>query len=200
MSLLRTIVEWGGVVMIPLLVCSVLALAVFLERVVALRTGKVIPRRLRRMIREGGAGDVAPDDPALASPLGRVVGAALAGRSASREEAIESMQMAARQAAGRLERGLVILEIIVGIAPLLGLLGTVLGLLHVFRVMGVQGDSDILAFARGIGEALWTTVVGLMIAVPTLVVHRYLQRRVETLMLAMEELAYELVQKKYPLG
>lgn len=199
MSSMATMIAQGGVVMIPLVLCSVVALAVFLERATYLRRGRVIPKALRE-----------PSEPPLrpaadggiprriaGSPFGTILRGLAHPAGGSRAEAVERMEAAARQVASRLDRGLVILEIIVGIAPLLGLLGTVLGLVHVFEEMSLQGDAQVLAFARGIAEALWTTVAGLAIAIPALVVHRFLQRKAEMLMLEMEHLAHGYLERHF---
>ena len=200
MEILRKMMAQGGVVMVPLLVCSVVALAVFLERVTYLRRGRVIPRAFRDPAGSPlGPGRESSIPPNLArSPFGAILAGLVRVPPGTRAEVVERMEVAARQVAARLERGMVILEIIVGIAPLLGLLGTVLGLVHVFEEMSLQGDAQALAFARGIAEALWTTVAGLAIAIPALVVHRFLQRKAETLMLEMEHLAHEYLELRFP--
>ena len=200
MDILRKMIAQGGVVMIPLVLCSIVALAVFLERATYLRRGRVIPRALREPatspLRPGAETELSRK--LVRTPFGAILRGLVRPSTGSRAEVVERMEVAARQVASRLDRGLVILEIIVGIAPLLGLLGTVLGLVHVFEEMSLQGDAQILAFARGIAEALWTTVAGLGIAIPTLVVHRFLQRKAETLMLEMEHLAHEYLELRFP--
>jgi biopolymer transport protein ExbB len=199
-NILQQMISQGGVVMIPLALCSVTALAVFLERITYLRRGHVIPRSLRDpSSSDDPSADAAPWPRKIArSPFGTILGRLVRPPTGSRPEAVERMEVAARQVASRLDRGLVVLEIIVGIAPLLGLLGTVLGLVHVFEEMSLQGDAQVLTFSRGIAEALWTTVAGLAIAIPSLVVHRFLQRKAEMLMLEMEHLAHEHLERRHP--
>jgi biopolymer transport protein ExbB len=114
----------------------------------------------------------------------------------SRAEAVEAVQTRARHEVARLESGLVILEITTGIAPLLGLLGTLSGLVGIFAGIG----TDPVAVARGIAEALNTTIVGLAVAVPSLITFNYFQRRIEVMAVEMESLVTDLIVKCYPPG
>ncbi len=115
-----------------------------------------------------------------------------------RSENVEAVQTRARHEMVRLERGLIILEVIVGIAPLLGLIGAVSGLVHVFSHLGLSsGASDTRQIALGIAEALNATVFGLSIAVPTLIGFTYFSRKVEVMSIEMETLVVELINKLY---
>ena len=130
------------------------------------------------------------------SSLGRVLSTLIRHLTWSRAEAVEAVQTKARHEVARLESGLIILEITTGIAPLLGLLGTLSGLVGIFAGIG----TDPVAVARGIAEALNTTIVGLAVAVPSLITYNYFQRRIEVMAVEMESLVADLVVKCYPPG
>ena len=132
------------------------------------------------------------------SSLARITRVALQHVRGPRSENVEVVQTRARHEMVRLERGLIILEVIVGIAPLLGLIGAVSGLVHVFSNLGLSsGGSDTRQIALGIAEALNATVFGLSIAVPTLVGFTYFSRKVEVMSVEMETLVVELINKCY---
>src|SRR5881409_280396 len=192
----------GGIFMWPLLVCSIVSLTVIILRTLALREKNVLPltiesemerlapganpERLFRMVQHD------------ASSLARIVRVALAHLRWPRSENVEAVQTRARHEMVRLERGLVVLEVITGIAPLLGLIGTVSGLVHVFSHLGLSGGaSDTRQIALGIAEALNATVFGLSIAVPTLIGFTYFSRKVEVMSVEMETLVVELINKLY---
>jgi len=136
------------------------------------------------------------------SALARIVEVAIRPYHASRSETVEAVQARARREMLGLESGLFILEIIVGIAPLLGLLGAVSGLVHVFGNIGsgVMSTSDLKGIASGIGEALSTTIVGLAIAILSLIAFLSFTRRVETSAVQMESMVTDLVDKLYQNG
>ena len=186
----------------PLLACSIVSLTTIILRVLALREKHVIPltivnemervapgaspERLTRMIHQ---------DP---SSIARIVRVALAHLRWPRSENVEAVQTRARHEMVRLERGLVVLEVIVGIAPLIGLIGTVSGLIHVFASLGLSaGAADAKRIALGISEALSTTIFGLGIAVPSLIAFVYFSKKVEVLSIEMESLVTDLLSKLY---
>jgi biopolymer transport protein ExbB len=192
----------GGLFMWPLLICSIVALTVIILRAMALRRKNVLPlvieseierlspggnpERLSRIVRE--------DD----SSLARITRVALQHLRAPRGENVEAVETRARHEMVILERGLIVLEIITGIAPLLGLIGAVSGLVHVFSHLGLNtGTADTKAIALGIAEALNATVFGLSIAVPTLVAFSYFSKKVEVMSVEMETLVVELISKCY---
>jgi biopolymer transport protein ExbB len=192
----------GGLFMWPLLICSVVALTVIILRTMALRRRNVLPlvieseierlapggnpERLSRIVREDH------------SSLARIARVALQNMRAPRSENIEVVETRARHEMVILERGLIVLEIITGIAPLLGLIGAVSGLVHVFSHLGLStGTSDTKAIALGISEALNATVFGLSIAVPTLIAFSYFSKKVEVMSVEMETLVVELISKCY---
>ena len=191
----------GGIFMVLLLVCSFVALTVMLLRLFALRRRAVIPALIEKEINKIRPGDepehlrhLIQDDN---SPLSRIVEVAVRPYNANKQETLEVVQSRARQEIVRMESGLFILEIVVGIAPLLGLLGAVAGLVRVFGNIGsgAMSTSDLKGIASGIGEALSTTIVGLSIAIPALVAYTYFSRRVERLAVEMESLLADLIEK-----
>ncbi|MBI4832853.1 MAG: MotA/TolQ/ExbB proton channel family protein [Candidatus Lindowbacteria bacterium] len=191
----------GGITMIPLGICSILALALIIEKAYALRTRKVIAPEIVGLVENmRGAEDmvasIAVCDRAN-TPFARVIKAGLTNRKLPRAENVEMIQAAARHEVGSLERGLLMLEIITGISPLLGLLGTVLGIFHIFNVIIVSGVGEASKLSAGISEALITTIAGLFIAIPALVAHSYYSKRAEDLLLEIERYANMLIHKLY---
>lgn len=193
----------GGFFMLLLLVLSVSAGTVILLRALALRENLVIPAELETALENVQPGD-SIDSLAHAtvihpSPLGRIVATCLGHRNWPRQENLEAVQVCARHEVVRMESGLALLEMTTGVAPLLGLLGTLSGLVSVFANLGGgAGAGDPIAVARGISEALNTTIVGLAVAAPSLVAHNYFQRKIETMAVSMEGLVADLMAKCYP--
>ncbi|MBA3963667.1 MAG: MotA/TolQ/ExbB proton channel family protein [Chthoniobacterales bacterium] len=192
----------GGIFMWPLLICSIVALTVIILRTMALRRKNVLPLVIESEIERlppGGSPErlnrIVHEDP---SSLARLVSVALHHLRAPRSENIEAIETRARGEMVVLERGLIVLEIITGIAPLLGLIGAVSGLVHVFSHLGLgTGAADTKAIALGISEALNATVFGLSIAVPTLIAFTYFSKRVEVMSVEMETMVVELIGKCY---
>ena len=192
----------GGIFMWPLLLCSIVALTVIILRTMALRRKNVLPLVIESEIERlppGGSPErlnrIVHED---SSPLARLVSVALQHLRSPRSENIEAIESRARGEMVVLERGLIVLEIITGIAPLLGLIGAVSGLVHVFSHLGLgTGAADTKAIALGISEALNATVFGLSIAVPTLIAFSYFSKRVEVMSVEMETLVVELIGKCY---
>ena len=195
----------GGFFMLPLMVCSIVSGAVIVVRALALRRNAVLPPVIEREIEAIQPGD---DSEALArlsrvvrsdfSSLARIAQVALQHLSWPKSENNEAVQTRARHEVVRLESGLFILEIIVGIAPLLGLLGAVSGLVGVFAAFGSDASAqDPHGIAKGISEALSTTIVGLAIAIPSLIAFSYFSKKVETMSAEMESLIADLLAKCY---
>jgi biopolymer transport protein ExbB len=133
------------------------------------------------------------------SPLGRIITVCLQHLNWPRQENVEAVQVRARHEVVRMESGMAMLEMTTGVAPLLGLLGTLSGLVGVFANLGGgAGGGDPVAVARGIAEALNTTIVGLAVAAPSLIAHNYFQRKIETMAVGMEGLVADLLAKCYP--
>ena len=186
----------------PLLACSIVSVTTMILRGLALRRKEVMPTLVEEEIERLGPGE----SPEILSrivhhdrsSLARIVRVALQHLRGSRSETVEAVQTRARHEMVRLERGLIVLEVIVGIAPLLGLIGAVSGLVHVFSHLGLSsGASDTRQIALGIAEALNATVFGLSIAVPTLIGFTYFSRKVEVMSVEMETLVVELINKCY---
>ena len=188
----------GGWVMVAILACSVIALAIVGERLWALARRRVLPPHLVAQAWRWATSDQL-DQAHLrtlreSSPLGRVLAAALVNRHHPREIMKEAVEDTGRHVAHELERYLNTLGTIAGISPLLGLLGTVLGMIKVFTTITTQGVGNPAALAGGISEALITTAAGLVVAIPSLMFYRYLRGRVDELVVRMEEEALKLVE------
>ncbi|MDR1305173.1 MAG: MotA/TolQ/ExbB proton channel family protein [Verrucomicrobiales bacterium] len=205
MDILRNIAKFfhdGGWAMVPLSLTSLVALAFILERGVALRRARVIPDYLYRMLLSYRSGQ--PLEPIAAmigvgdSTMARLVRVCLEHLPWSKAENAEAVQVRARAEVVQLERGLVLLEIIVGIAPLLGLMGTVSGMIVIFTDVGhLGGAKQTMQMALGISQALNATVSGLAIAIPALIMHGYYSRKVEALAVEMESLCMDFLTKLY---
>ena len=192
----------GGLFMWPLLVCSIVTVTTLVLATLTLREKKVLPLVIESEIERltpGGSAErlmrIVNDD---SSSLAAVIRTALQHLRWPRAENIESVQTRARRELVRLERGLIVLEVMTGIAPLIGLIGTVSGLLHVFSGLGLAtGGSDTKAVALGISEALNCTVFGLSIAVPALIGFSYFSKKIEVMSVEMESLVSDLIAKIY---
>ncbi|HEX8281301.1 MAG TPA: MotA/TolQ/ExbB proton channel family protein [Chthoniobacterales bacterium] len=194
--------EAGGIFMWPLLACSIVTLTTIILRGIALRRRNVLPLVIESEIERltpGGSAErlariVHQDD----SSLARIVRVALQHLRGPRNETVEVVETKARHELVTLEKGLIVLEIVTGIAPLLGLIGAVSGLVHVFSALGISsGASNTQQVARGIAEALNATVFGLSIAVPSLIGFSYFSKKIEVMSVEMETLVVELIGKCY---
>lgn len=199
MSTLYETLAKGGPIMIPLLFISILALAVVIERALFLRRKRILkPEVVSLVSRIEKPDEVVRALDALQEqegPFLNIVRAGLVNRGRPRDEIKEAILDQGRQESISLERGLSILETIAGIAPLLGLLGTVLGMIRVFGVISEQGLGQTQLLSGGISQALITTVVGLSIAIPTLVAYNYFTHKVENLVLEIEKNSSHLLTK-----
>lgn len=191
----------GGYTMVPLFVCSVLALAVIIEKTVLLKAKKVISPELVKAVRNVhnpiGIDRLVEICNKQKGAFSSIVRSVLTNRGAAKSVNQEQTEVEGKVQANNLERGLVVLEVIASIAPLLGLLGTVLGLVDVFHVVSKIGVGQTAAFSSGIAKALITTVVGLIIAIPSLVAYSYFSKKVSALVLEMEREATGLMNKLY---
>lgn len=188
----------GGWIMVPLIACSIAAMAIVAERFVSLRSERIAPANLVNQIlqvhRAGQLDARRIEAIRTSSPLGRVLAAGLVNQRHSREVMKEAIEDVGRQVVAELERFLNALGTIAAISPLLGLLGTVLGMIKVFTAITAAGVGNPGVLAGGISEALITTAAGLAIAIPSLFFYRYLRARVDTLVLKMEEEALKLIE------
>jgi biopolymer transport protein ExbB len=191
------IVKAGGPVMVPLILCSILAVAITLERLWTLRGQRVVPEELTDKVWRWVENRSLSDKQILAlqqhSPLGNVLAAGLANRHRDRVLMVEAIEDAGRHITHELERYLGALSTIAAISPLLGLLGTVTGMIRTFKAITVAGVGNPTAMSGGIAEALITTAAGLIIAIPALVAYRYLRARVDGLVIEMEKESLKLV-------
>ncbi|PXF31225.1 biopolymer transporter ExbB [Pokkaliibacter plantistimulans] len=188
----------GGWTMVPLLLCSVVALAICIERLWTLRPSRIAPAHLLSEVWDA-ISQHRLDNARLQqirknSPLGAIMAAGLLNARHGRDIMKESIEESASQVIHELERYLSTLGSIAAISPLLGLLGTVLGMIKVFTEISHAGTGNTALLAGGISEALLTTVTGLVIAIPAVFLHRMLQRRVDTLVVDMEAQAIKLVE------
>ncbi|HUW98916.1 MAG TPA: MotA/TolQ/ExbB proton channel family protein [Acidiferrobacter sp.] len=192
------LIKAGGFVMWPLILCSVVAVAIIGERLVALRKSKVAPLAAAAAAREWmKRGEVSPEQLKTleeGSPLGQVLAVGLVNRRHSRAIVREAIEDTGRHVAAELDRYLDTLGTIAAIAPFLGLLGTVLGMIHMFSGLGQAGIGNPAILASGIAQALTTTATGLGVAIPSLIFYRYLRSRVNTLLVDMEREAMRLVE------
>ncbi|HDQ44052.1 MAG TPA: MotA/TolQ/ExbB proton channel family protein [bacterium] len=202
MSAIYETLARGGPIMIPLFFISVLALAVVIERALFLRRKHILKPQVVNLVRHiREPEEVVRALDALGQndgPFLNIIRVGLEMRGRSREEIKEALLDQGRREIQNLERGMGILETIAGIAPLLGLLGTVLGMIKVFDVISKQGLGQTQLLSGGISEALITTVVGLSIAIPTLVAYNYFTHRVENLVLEIEQNSSTLLSKLEP--
>jgi biopolymer transport protein ExbB len=192
------IVIAGGPVMWPIMICSVAAAAIVLERLWTLQRKRVIPRELTdrvwKLVETRTLNDRHIEALARNSPLGRVLAAGLANRHQGREIMKEVIEDTGRHVVHELERFLNPLGTIAAISPLLGLLGTVTGMIQAFEAITSQGVGDPQVLSGGIGEALITTAAGLIVAIPALIGYRYLRGLVDFLVVEMEKEAMKLVE------
>ena len=188
----------GGWLMWPILACSVVALAIILERLWSLRRRRVMPPGLMAQVWQWQRDQALTPERiqvlAQGSPLGRLLSAGLVNRNHSREVMKEAINDVGRQVVAQLERYLNTLGTIASVSPLLGLLGTVFGMIDIFTVIIDAGVGNPGVLAGGISEALLTTAAGLTVAIPSLMFHRYFNGRVNQFALAMEEEALNLVE------
>jgi biopolymer transport protein ExbB len=183
---------------VPIILCSIVAVAIVIERVWTLRQQRVVPVELTDKVWQWVENRTLSDKQIRAlelhSPLGRILAAGISNRHRDRAVMIESIEDAGRHVTHDLERYLGMLGTIAAVSPLLGLLGTVVGMIRTFRAITVAGVGDPTAMAGGIAEALITTAAGLIIAVPALMAYRYLRGRVDSLVIRMEKESLKLVQ------
>ena len=191
------IIVAGGWLMAPILLCSTLAVAIIIERFWTLRRRKVTPEGLAATVEDWAAKhelDLRHLNQLRAeSPLGRVYAAALMNRKRPREIIKEAVEDTGRHVVHELERFLNTLGTIAGITPLLGLLGTVIGMIKVFSAIMISGVGDAQVLAGGISQALITTASGLTVAIPSYFFYRYFRGRVAEYVISMEEKAISLI-------
>lgn len=192
------IVQSGGWLMVPILLCNIIAAAISVERLWTLQRGRIAPTDLLAEVWDAIKGDRLDaqrlKDIRASSPLGQVLAAGIGNAKRGREIMKEAMEESAAQVSHDMERYLTSLGVIASISPLLGLLGTVVGMIKVFTALMLEGAGNANVLAGGISQALITTAAGLSVAIPALMFHRFFLRRVDELMVTMEQEAGKLVE------
>ena len=192
------LVKAGGWLMLPIIACSIVALAITIERLWSLQVRRVLPKNLVAQVwrwdKIHQLNDEHLKELQASSPLGSVLAAGIANRKQNREVMKESIEDTGRHVVHELERYLNTLGTIAAITPLLGLLGTVIGMIKVFATITTMGVGNPGALAGGISEALITTAAGMSVAIPTLMFYRYFRCKVSMLVLRMEQEAMGMVE------
>ncbi|MGL6161647.1 MotA/TolQ/ExbB proton channel family protein [Microbulbifer sp.] len=191
------IIKSGGWLMLPILLCSVAVIAICIERLWTLNPRRIAPRTLLGEVWGWLKNNQINGDKLKelrdSSHLGRIFAAGLSNSRHGRDVMKDSIEEAASQVVHELERFLGALGTIAAVAPLIGLLGTVVGMIQVFTAIMLEGTGNAGVLAGGISQALITTAAGLTVAIPALMAHRYFQRRVDTIVVTMEQEAVKLV-------
>ena len=190
-------VQAGGILMLPIILCSVLAIAIIIERFWTLKSSRISPKNILpdvwSKIKKNQLGAVELRDLRTSSALGQILAAGLVSAKSGRTIMVESIEQAAGHVIHDMSRYLNLLGTIAQITPLLGLLGTVLGMIRVFTEIMAQGAGNASVLAGGISEALITTAAGLTVAIPTLLFYRLFQRQIEALVVELERESIKLV-------
>ena len=191
------IIASGGLMMIPIILCSIAVIGISVERLWTLNPAKVAPRTLLAQvwswIKNNQVDAAKLRELKQASPLGKILAAGLSNSMHGRDVMKDSIQEAANQVIHDLERYIGMLGTIANVAPLLGLLGSVFGMIETFNAIMLKGAGNANVLAGGIAVALTTTAAGLMVAIPATILHRFFMRRVDTIAVIMEEEAIKLV-------
>ena len=192
------LVQAGGWLMVPIILCSIIAAAICVERFWTLRSNQVAPKNLLAQvwswIKNNEMDQRRLRELRSHSPLGQILAAGISNHRRGRELMKESIEEVASHVVHELERYLNTLGTVAAISPLLGLLGTVIGMIKVFSSIQLEGTGNAAVLAGGISEALITTAAGLTIAIPSLFFYRYFQRKVDELVISMEQEALKLVE------
>lgn len=192
------IVQSGGWLMVPILLCSIIAAAISVERLWTLQRSRITPKNLLAQVwaalKNNDMDAQRLRDLRASSPLGQVLAAGVSNAKRGREVMKEAMEEVASQISHDMERYLTSLGVIASISPLLGLLGTVVGMIKVFTALMLEGAGNANVLAGGISQALITTAAGLSVAIPAIMFHRFFQRRVDELVMIMEQEAVKLVE------
>ncbi len=184
--------------MVPILLCSIIAAAISVERLWTLQRSRMAPKNLLAQVWGSIKNDELDSarlrDLRASGPLGQILGAGISNAKRGREVMKEAMEEASGQVSHDMERYLTSLGIIASITPLLGLLGTVVGMINVFTALMLEGAGNANVLAGGISQALITTAAGLSVAIPALIFHRFFVRRIDELVVTMEQEASKLVE------
>jgi len=191
------LIRSGGLLMLPILLCSVIAIAIIIERFWTLNSARIAPRNALAEVwgklRNNQLDAAQLRELRMSSPLGQILAAGLVNAKSGRAIMTESIEQAASHVVHDLERYLSTLGTIAVISPLLGLLGTVFGMIEVFSGIMEQGVGNAQAFAGGISQAMITTAAGLSVGIPSLLFYRTFLRRIDTLVVELERESIKLV-------
>lgn len=191
------LVRSGGWLMLPIILCSIIAIAITIERFWSLKPSKIAPKNalteVWNKLKSNELDSANLRELRLSSPLGQILAAGLVNSKSGREIMTESIEQAASHVIHELERYLNTLGTIAAITPLLGLLGTVFGMIKVFSEIMIQGTGDASVLAGGISQALFTTAAGLCVAIPALIFYRMFTRRVAGLVVELERESIKLI-------
>jgi biopolymer transport protein ExbB len=192
------IVKAGGIMMGPIILASIVTAAIFLERLWTLQTKRVLPSDLTEKVWRWVEQRQIQDKHIAAlqqnSPLGKILAAGLANRNRERSVIREAIEDTGRHVVHELDRFIGTLGTIASLSPLMGLLGTVLGMIRTFNAITTAGIGNPASLAGGIAEALITTAAGLTVAIPALLAYKYLRGRVQMLVVQMEKEATKLIE------
>lgn len=188
----------SGWTMYGIAVCSILAVAVFLERIWGLRRSLIIPKGLPVELEDLVRRKMIPDAVTLCkkseTPLARIVRSGLENAGKTRERIKEIVDEVGRRETPKLERYLTLLNTTIAVAPMLGFLGTVLGMVQLFSAVAAAGEvTNLGMIADGIYKALYTTIAGLTVAIPATIFYRYLVSKIDRLVIEMEEVSLKIV-------
>lgn len=194
---MQNIIMAGGWLMLPLVLCSIAVIGISIERFWTLDPKKIAPKhqlaQVWSWIKNNEVSAERLRELKQSSELGRILATGLSNSRSGRETMKDSIQETANQVIHSMERYIGTLGTIAAVAPLLGLLGTVLGMIKVFVAIELQGTGNAGALAGGISEALITTATGLVVAIPAMIIHRFFIRRIDSLAITMEQEAVKLV-------
>lgn len=194
---MENIILAGGWLMWPLILCSIAVVAISIERLWTLKDEKIAPRnqlaQVWTWVQNNQIDTQRLRELRKSSELGRILAAGLSNAHAGREIMKDSIEEAANHVVHAMERYIGMLGTIASVAPLIGLLGTVLGMIKVFVAIELEGTGNAGALAGGISEALITTAAGLVVAIPAMIMHRFFVRKIDTLVVTMEQESIKLV-------
>lgn len=198
------IIKAGGWVMWPIVVISIVSLTIIIERAWTLRTSRIVPAglagRTLQQIREGGFQRDQLQVLREGSPLGYVLSCAISASRQGRDGMRDRVDQAGRQVVHEMERYLATLGAIASVGTLVGLLGSVIGMMHIFSAVTASGGGETVAMARGIATALIATAGGLFVAIPAQFFYRMFVRQVDTLAMALESEAIDFIDRLAPAG
>jgi len=191
------LLEQGGPLMIPIGLCSLASLTILIEKTIELRRGRILPKAVVDWLRKSNQLDQLPNGRVFRSPAAQIIEAISDNSQRSLIENRQLLQSKGQAIEIKMQRGLRTLEIITTIAPLLGLAGTVQGLIHLFGNMNEIANLENLELAKGIGIALMTTFAGLLVSIPSVIGWHFFHRRIEVFSSELETLSDLVLQKTY---